>query len=238
MSVQKTYWSFRRAVGAGVRTPFYRAWPHRVCQSHSWARERVPAPINLVPALLDSMWMRSTRPLAAITDRWILRGYFVRIADGTGLWLGSLEIGGQFRPSCSLIRGSRDRYGRSLLAGLWATQRIQRRKVAACSWGFRGGGSTDRRAAVVLEPGVAKAFPNAGAVNEALRALAETIDKYQPRRTRPRRGSRRGGRPCRRGLLTDSSTPRRSGPVARSSCGINLPGRAYDLRNRIPDSSN
>ncbi len=41
-------------------------------------------------------------------------------------------------------------------------------------------------AVVVLEPDVAKAFPNAGEVNEALQALAGIIRKHQPRRTRIR----------------------------------------------------
>jgi hypothetical protein len=35
---------------------------------------------------------------------------------------------------------------------------------------------------VVLEPDVAAAFPNAGAANEALRALAGIIQKHRPRR--------------------------------------------------------
>jgi hypothetical protein len=34
---------------------------------------------------------------------------------------------------------------------------------------------------VVLEPDVAAVFPNAGEVNEALRALAGIIHKHQPR---------------------------------------------------------
>ena len=37
--------------------------------------------------------------------------------------------------------------------------------------------------AVVLEPDVAAAFPSAGEVNEALRALAGIIQKHRPRRT-------------------------------------------------------
>ena len=41
---------------------------------------------------------------------------------------------------------------------------------------------------VVLEPDVAAVFPNAGEVNEALRALAGIIHKHQPSRSRPRRG--------------------------------------------------
>lgn len=40
---------------------------------------------------------------------------------------------------------------------------------------------------VVLEPDVAAVFPDAGQVNEALRALAGIIHKHQPSRTRPRR---------------------------------------------------
>jgi hypothetical protein len=40
---------------------------------------------------------------------------------------------------------------------------------------------------VVLEPDVAAVFPNAGDVNEALRALAGIIHKHSPRRTVPRR---------------------------------------------------
>jgi hypothetical protein len=41
---------------------------------------------------------------------------------------------------------------------------------------------------VVLEPDVAAMFPNAGEVNEALRALVGIIHKYGPRSGRPRRG--------------------------------------------------
>ena len=41
---------------------------------------------------------------------------------------------------------------------------------------------------VVLEPDVAAVFPNAGEVNEALRALAGIIHKHQPSRARTRRG--------------------------------------------------
>jgi len=44
-------------------------------------------------------------------------------------------------------------------------------------------------AVVVLEPDVAAAFPNAGEVNEALRALAGIIHKHQPRRAGPRRSA-------------------------------------------------
>jgi hypothetical protein len=40
---------------------------------------------------------------------------------------------------------------------------------------------------VVLEPDVAAVFPNAGEVNDALRALAGIIHKHQPNRARPRR---------------------------------------------------
>jgi hypothetical protein len=40
---------------------------------------------------------------------------------------------------------------------------------------------------VVLEPDVAAVFPDAGQVNEALRALAGIIHKHQPSRVRPRR---------------------------------------------------
>ena len=42
---------------------------------------------------------------------------------------------------------------------------------------------------VVLEPDVAAVFPNAGEVNEALRALAGIIHKHQPRRSGPRRSA-------------------------------------------------
>jgi hypothetical protein len=42
-------------------------------------------------------------------------------------------------------------------------------------------------AVVVLESNVAAAFPNAGEVNEALRALAGIIQKHRPRRSAPRR---------------------------------------------------
>jgi len=42
---------------------------------------------------------------------------------------------------------------------------------------------------VVLEPDVAEVFPNAGEVNEALRALAGIIHKHRPRRTGPRRSA-------------------------------------------------
>jgi hypothetical protein len=40
---------------------------------------------------------------------------------------------------------------------------------------------------VVLEPDVAAVFPNAGEVNEALRALAGIIHKHGPRKAAPRR---------------------------------------------------
>jgi hypothetical protein len=42
---------------------------------------------------------------------------------------------------------------------------------------------------VVLEPDVATVFPDAGEVNEALRALAGIIDKHRPRRPAPRRSA-------------------------------------------------
>lgn len=42
---------------------------------------------------------------------------------------------------------------------------------------------------VVLEPDVAAAFPSSGEANEALRALAEIIQKHKPRRTASRRAS-------------------------------------------------
>jgi hypothetical protein len=45
-------------------------------------------------------------------------------------------------------------------------------------------------AVVVLEPDVAAVFPNAGEVNEALRALAGIIRKHKPRRSAARRPSR------------------------------------------------
>jgi hypothetical protein len=42
---------------------------------------------------------------------------------------------------------------------------------------------------VVLEPDVAAAFPSAGQVNEALRALLGIIQKHRPRRTASGRNS-------------------------------------------------
>jgi hypothetical protein len=42
---------------------------------------------------------------------------------------------------------------------------------------------------VVLEPDVAAVFPNAGEVNEALRALAGLIRKHRPRRMSSRRSA-------------------------------------------------
>jgi hypothetical protein len=42
---------------------------------------------------------------------------------------------------------------------------------------------------VVLEPDVAAVFPNAGEVNEALRALAGIIHEHRPRRSGPRRSA-------------------------------------------------
>ena len=42
---------------------------------------------------------------------------------------------------------------------------------------------------VVLEPDVAAVFPNAGEVNEALRALAGIIHKHRPRLGGPRRSA-------------------------------------------------
>ena len=42
---------------------------------------------------------------------------------------------------------------------------------------------------VVLEPDVAAAFPSAGQVNEALRALSGIIQKHRPRRTASGRNS-------------------------------------------------
>ena len=44
---------------------------------------------------------------------------------------------------------------------------------------------------VVLEPDVAKVFPDASAVNEALRALAEIIRDHKGRRPKSRRPQRR-----------------------------------------------
>lgn len=44
---------------------------------------------------------------------------------------------------------------------------------------------------VVLEPDVAKVFPNASSVNEALRALAEIIRDHKGRRPKSRRSQRR-----------------------------------------------
>ncbi len=45
---------------------------------------------------------------------------------------------------------------------------------------------------IVLEPDVAAVFPDAAAVNGALRALAGIIRERQPRASPPRRKSRRG----------------------------------------------
>jgi hypothetical protein len=42
---------------------------------------------------------------------------------------------------------------------------------------------------VVLDPDVAAAFPTAGEANEALRVLANLIQKHQPRRAAPRRSA-------------------------------------------------
>ena len=44
-------------------------------------------------------------------------------------------------------------------------------------------------AIVVSEPDVAAVFPNAGEVNEALRALAAIIHKHRSRRAGPRRSA-------------------------------------------------
>jgi hypothetical protein len=44
-------------------------------------------------------------------------------------------------------------------------------------------------AVVVLEPDVAAVFPNAGEVNDVLRALAGIIHKHRPRRAGPRRSA-------------------------------------------------
>jgi hypothetical protein len=44
-------------------------------------------------------------------------------------------------------------------------------------------------AVVVLEPDVATAFPNAGEVNEVLRALVGIIHKHRSRRAGPRRSA-------------------------------------------------
>jgi hypothetical protein len=45
---------------------------------------------------------------------------------------------------------------------------------------------------IVLEPDVAAVFPDAAAVNGALRALAGIIRERRPRTSSPRRKSRRG----------------------------------------------
>jgi hypothetical protein len=47
---------------------------------------------------------------------------------------------------------------------------------------------------VVLEPDVAEIFPNASAVNEALRALADIIRDHRGRRPRTRKTQRRSRR--------------------------------------------